>query len=627
MATHPPSNQSPQLAPPSFLAKATTALLGSLLIFPLSVLVFSLAFNLMNVGRILPGVSVAGINLSTVPRTEALDRLEKDFVYLEEGNIVLSYKEGSWSFTPAELGLSLDAEASIEAAYSFGRSIVPWTQIEQQFQSLRSGYDRAPRLVYDGMVAHAALEEIAAQINQQTIEAELSIEGLNVQVKPGQVGLELETENVLNFLSAQLLRLQDEELSLPVSEFPPRIVDVSAQATIANEILSQPLIISPGGNYPNNPEAWVFQPDQLASFLSIERIDNNDGAEYVIGLDRQIMTAFLLGLAPELIEEPENAHFIFNDETRQLELIQAESVGRRLEVEASIEHINQQLAQGIHSVELQYDYNLPAVLGDATADSLGITELVVEQTSFFYGSSAARIQNIQTAAARFHGLLVPPGATFSMVENIGDISLDSGFAEALIIYGDRTIKGVGGGVCQVSTTLFRTAFFGGFPVVERNPHAYRVYYYEFNQAGSINPQMVGLDATVYSPIVDFKFQNDSEHWLLMETYVDPGARTITWKFYSTSDGRTVEWQNTGVQNVVEAPETIYEENEELDKGEVKQVDWEAEGADVTVTRVVYQNGDVLFEDSFTTHYRPWAAVYQYGPKTPGYPPDPDKDTN
>jgi vancomycin resistance protein YoaR len=627
MATQPISKQAPQLAPPSFLAKAGAALLGSLIFFPLTLLAFSLGFNLMNAGNILPGVSVAGVNLSTLPRHEAIKLLESEINYPAEGKILLSYGESSWTFSPNELGLSLDAEASADAAYSFGRSIVPWTRIEQQFQSLRSGYDLAPRLIYNGQTAHAALLEIAQQINQDTIEAELSVEGLNVQVRPGQVGLELETENILNFLSAQLLRLQDAELSLPVAEFPPRIVDVSAQAAVANEILSQPLQILPGGNYPNNPEPWIFQPEQLATFLSIERLDNSDGADYIIGLDPQILGALLLGLAPELIEEPENAHFIFNDETRQLELIQAETIGRRLEVEASIEHINQELAQGAHSVELQYDYNLPAVLGDATASDLGISELVVEQISFFYGSSSARIQNIQTAAARFHGLLVAPGATFSMVENIGDISLDSGFAEALIIYGDRTIKGVGGGVCQVSTTLFRTAFFGGFPVVERNPHAYRVYYYELNQAGNINPLMVGLDATVYSPIVDFKFQNDSDYWLLMETYVDPGARTITWKFYSTSDGRTVEWDNTGVQNVVDAPETVYEENDELDKGEVKQVDWEAEGADVTVTRVVYQNGEVLFEDSFTTHYRPWAAVYQYGPKTPGYPPDPDKDAN
>jgi vancomycin resistance protein YoaR len=102
-----------------------------------------------------------------------------------------------------------------------------------------------------------------------------------------------------------------------------------------------------------------------------------------------------------------------------------------------------------------------------------------------------------------------------MAEILGDVSLDNGYAEALIILGDRTIEGVGGGVCQVSTTLFRTAFLGGFPIVERHPHAYRVGYYEQNSSGHINPNFAGLDATVFVPIVDLKFINDTPNWLLM----------------------------------------------------------------------------------------------------------------
>ena len=89
------------------------------------------------------------------------------------------------------------------------------------------------------------------------------------------------------------------------------------------------------------------------------------------------------------------------------------------------------------------------------------------ESSYFFGSSEARIQNIEKAASEFHGLLIPPGATFSMAANMGDISLDNGYTEALIIFNGRTIEGVGGGVCQVSTTLFRTAFFAGFPINER----------------------------------------------------------------------------------------------------------------------------------------------------------------
>jgi len=166
----------------------------------------------------------------------------------------------------------------------------------------------------------------------------------------------------------------------------------------------------------------------------------------------------------------------------------------------------------------------------------------------------------------------------------------------------------------VSTTLFRTVFFGGYPIVERYPHAYRVGYYEQTVNGQ-DDYMAGLDATVFVPLVDFKFMNDTSYWLLMETYLNPTARSLTWKFYSTSDGREVEWNTSGPVNVIEPPEPKFEENPELAQGEIKQVDWAAEGADVTVTRTVTRDGVILYDDVITTHYQPWQDVYQYGPGT------------
>jgi vancomycin resistance protein YoaR len=195
-----------------------------------------------------------------------------------------------------------------------------------------------------------------------------------------------------------------------------------------------------------------------------------------------------------------------------------------------------------------------------------------------------------------------------MAEVLGDISLDNGYAEALIIYGDRTIKGVGGGVCQVSTTLFRAAFFGGYELVERHPHAYRVGYYE---QGPGSPG-TGLDATVFVPLVDFKFRNDSDSWLLLETYVY--GNQLLWKFYSTSDGRSVEWSRR-ISDEVEAPKPLYKENPELDKGEIKQIDYEADGMDVVVYRTVTRAGETLHQDTIKTHYLPWRAIYEFGPGT------------
>ena len=136
---------------------------------------------------------------------------------------------------------------------------------------------------------------------------------------------------------------------------------------------------------------------------------------------------------------------------------------------------------------------------------------------------------------------------------------------------------------------------------------------------SHDARLAGLDATVYVPLVDFKFVNDTPYWLLMETYV--GNNWLQWKFYSTSDGRSVDWSTTGLQNKQDPPDPVYTENPDLAKGEIKQVDWAVEGADVTITRMVYRDGESLFDDYFTTHYEPWRAVCEYGPGTRGMPPN------
>ncbi|MBK9927942.1 MAG: hypothetical protein IPP66_21940 [Anaerolineales bacterium] len=120
------------------------------------------------------------------------------------------------------------------------------------------------------------------------------------------------------------------------------------------------------------------------------------------------------------------------------------------------------------------------------------------------------------------------------------------------------------------------------------------------------------------PLVDFKFKNDTPYWILMETYMGNGS--LTWKFYSTSDGRTTTWETTGPVNVVPAPSPVYEENSDLKKNDMKQVDWAANGADVTVTRTVMRDGGVLLQDQITTHYQPWQAICEYGPDSK----DPEK---
>ena len=615
------------IGPVTIFSQILAALAAGSVIFVVLLVSVVVGYSAYHAGQIYPGVSMMGVDLSGLQPDEAAAQLSQQITYPHQGRILLRDEDKVWLASPSDLGLYFEPQASAMAAYNFGRRSDPISGLFNRFRAWYYGAAVPPQYVFDEPAADQYLRNLASQIDLPTIDASLNVDGVDVVVRPGQVGRSLDIPATLELVRSQVQTLRDGEIPLVIDETLPVILDVDEQAQLARQILSEPLTLVVPDAGEEDPGPWKFEPDVLAGMLTIDRVSSPEGERYQVGLQAESLRTFLEGIAPKLAMSRQNARFMFNDDTGQLEVIEPAVTGRALDVDATIAAINQKLMAGDHHIGLDLEYTQPEVGTDATGEQLGITELVSAQTSYFYGSSQERIQNIQTASSRFHGVLVPPGATFSMAQVLGDVSLDSGYAEAWIIFGDRTIKGVGGGVCQVSTTLFRTVFFGGFPVVERYPHAYRVYYYELRADGSVNTSLAGLDATVYVPLVDFKFANDSPNWLLMETYVNPAARSLTWKFYSTSDGREVDWDTTGLRNKEDAPKPLYEENPDLEKGEVKQVDWEVEGADVTVTRTVTRNGEVMYDDTFTTHYMPWRAVYEYGPGTKGMPPDEDKKKN
>ena len=517
------------------LVQALTALLLGAALFVVLLALLPGIYSSMYNGRIFPGIAVGGVELSGMSTQQAATLLAQRLDYPQRGKIVFQEGTNLWTATPAELGLSLDAQTTALAAYNLGRTGSLVARLSDQWRAWSAGIDLAPWFVFDKRVAQNYLQGIAGQVDRPIIEATLGISGVEVVVNSGQVGRNLDVPAALTTLDAQLKTMTDGMVPLVVHETPPVILDATAQAELARKILSAPLTIQIPNAEAGDPGPWAFEPAALVAMLTVQRVKTDNGEIYQVGLSPDALRTFLMNIAPGLSRTPQNARFIFNDDTRQLEVIQPSVIGRGLDVDASLAQINQQLLAGEHNVNLVMQTTNPAVPDWATAESLGITELTSEYTSYFYGSDASRIQNIHTAASRFHGLLIAPGESFSMADVLGDVSLDTGYAEALIIFGDRTIKGVGGGVCQVSTTLFRTAFFGGYQIDERWLHAYRVKYYEQTASGGHDENLAGLDATVFAPQVDFRFTNDSPNWLLMETY--PGNHSLTWKFYSTSDGR------------------------------------------------------------------------------------------
>jgi len=572
------------------------------------------SYQVLNAGRIFPGVTVSGIDVGGLLPSQAAKLIGESITYPQTGKLNFEFFGQSWQVTPAQIGMFLDLDGSAQNAFLVGRTGSIITRLAEQFGSAYYGHPVSLSVIFDQRMAFNFLTELAKQIDVPAANAGVTIRGTEVVVANSMTGLRLDRETSLQAIASQINTLNDGAVPLTVIDIKPLIVDVGSQAEAARTLLSEPFNLVLPENQPEEQKTYTLQPEEMAGMLAFGVGSDTENPVYTLSLDPVKLNFYLSQLGGKLHLEPVNTRFTFNDSSRQLEVIQPAVIGRELDLEKSMQSIQEKVGKGEHSADLVFNFTNPAVTDEMTGAQLGITELVEAQTSYFRGSSSARIQNIKTAASSFHGLLIAPGETFSMASELGNISLDNGYAEALIIIGDKTIKGVGGGVCQVSSTLFRTAFFAGLPIAERHPHAYRVGYYE-QTAGGHSASLAGLDATVYVPLVDFKFTNDTPNWILMETYTSPTYGSLTWKFYSTNDGRSVNWSTTSPQNIVQPPDDLYRENPDLPEGEIRQVEYRADGADVTVNREVIRNGSLYFNDTFFTHYQPWQAIFEYGPGT------------
>ena len=589
------------LPPVALAAIVATAVAGVLL------------FQVFYLGRIFPGAQMWGLDLGGMRPAEAALALEARFPYSSQPMITLRDGDRTWKLGPRDLGFEFDAEAAAQSAYRLGRSGSLLGNLREQARLILYGAQVGPVIRQDIPVARAYLEQLAASVNINPRDASLRLDGVNAAATPSVIGRKLDVEAILARLVDSSRTLGPVDLLLVFKTTPPSIADVSEAKAHLEAILSAPITLVPDASVPSNVGPWKLNREELASMTIIRRVDAN---RVDVTLDEARLRAFLAPIAPTVERPAVDARFVFDDEPRELRVISPSVSGLALNVPATIARINQQIMTDNRQVTLVVT-NTPAAYHEGmTARELGITELVSQGVTYFLGSSATRVKNIATAASKFHGVIVAPGETFSFAKFLGDVSLDQGYAEALIIYNGRTVQGVGGGVCQVSTTAFRAAYQAGFPIVERWPHAYRVGWYE----KGFGP---GLDATVFAPEVDFKFTNDTPYHLLIETYTSPTYGTLIYKFYSTKDGRTVKIYPPVVTDIVPHGPDKYEEDPTFKPGQKEQVDWAVDGANVTVKRMVVRAGQAVTDTVFT-RYEPWQAVFKVAPgEAPKEEPNPN----
>ncbi len=595
------------------------------------------AFEAHYRNRIFPGVDVMGVPLGGLTTLEARQRLEGSLEPSRLPYVSLSAADDEWLLSTSALGGRLALDEAARAARAVGRSGIFRRDVLARLRALWYGYTVVPPLEVEPGAALAALRQVARQVGQPAQNAQLWVAGLQARTGPSEAGHDLDIAATRERIRAavyarlgesrwygvsRLARLWRNEplvpptyaepvpVALAFREIAPQLTEVAGAADDVTRILHTPITLTAelpenaaDGTLRTEQRTWAIDQATLSTWLALEQRSDEEGAPLAVTVDRERIAAYVEAFAAALGRPPREARFDYDPGAQLLTALAPGQYGWTPDVAEATERIAAACtSREERRVELPVRTIAPRVTRQDLEALMPLSLISVGETSFV-GSTPDRLQNIRAATARFHGLLVPGGATFSFLDHLGPVTVANGYSQAWIILGQRTVLGPGGGVCQVSTTCFRAAFYGGYPFEERWAHAYRVSWYE---------PPLGLDAAVYSPGTDMKFRNDTDMPILIITEIDEVAAKLYFRFYGAPRAREVSLEGPIATRSVPAGPAIVTPDASLPPG-VRVLDESAhDGIDVTVTRVISANGQTTREE-IISQYAPWPARYRVGP--------------
>jgi len=558
-----------------------------------------LGYHLAYWQKIYPGVKILNQSVGNQTPQEASLFLENYLASQNHPEFLSLFSEGQqWPLDLKEINFSYDANLTSQKAYQIGRNGQAWGDFQTKIKTWFQGENLPLDYSLETKILEEKINDLLSQLFIPAIEPTIKIDKTQIKelspiiIESGKDGQEIDRRKLLGTINQQLVWADFNPIEIPLIKVSPTLTNqqIEETKTRAEKFLGKKLILVTSENH------WELNEEDLIGFLS-----------FTNGFDQDKIASWSGDLASTINRPPENAAFQFTK--GQVTEFRPAKEGQTLDQTKTVDLIAQnlkKLEEGENEISLTLPIKTtPPAVKTADVNNLGIRELVGRGVSYFRGSIANRIHNIQLASSRLNGILIPPGETFSFNQKLGEVSQSTGYKEAYIIKEGRTILGDGGGVCQTSTTFFRAALDAGLPIAERHAHAYRVGYYEQNSS-------VGLDATVFDPTADLKIKNDTPGHLLLQTKVDLQNQKLTYEFYGTADGRQVTISKSRIWDQLPPLPDLYQDDPTLPIGTVKQVDWKAWGAKAAFDYKVERNGEVLQNRTFYSNYRPWQAVFLKG---------------
>jgi len=564
--------------------------------------------------EIYPGIKIGELNLEKKNLASAQELIAEKVKQIETTG--LKFRSGDKEATIAATISSFDADLSYPAlAYQIDQTVRSAFGEESSHSFLDYLLFRLTAQRNRPIPASYHLDEtrIKALLGENFPELEIPAANayfsLNSHAQlvsnPEKIGKEINYDQLFEALLNNLDRLKNEVIVIKTRTKYPEVkqADLDALEKEAKEILSRDKLSLTlegvdakliGGL---TETSWEIKPAVLITWVGARR----QSSGLSLFLDTEKIKQYLQDkIAPQIDQEVVRPRFeVKNDKVSNW---QVGKNGRQLDIEASAAKIAQEFLIDKNQISLIIK---ELTSNDLTAEnSFNIQEIVGIGHSNFSGSPVNRRHNISVGAAAVHGILIKPGEEFSLVKTLGEIDAAAGYLPELVIKGDKTIPEYGGGLCQIGTTIFRSALSTGLPITARQNHSYRVSYYE----------PAGMDAAVYDPWPDVRFVNDTQNYILIQSRIE--GNDLYFDFWGVKDGRQATTTKPVIYNIVKPGPTKIIETSDLAPGEKKCTEHAHNGADTYFDYIVtYPEGATttpVQERRFASHYVPWQEVCLLG---------------
>jgi len=416
-------------------------------------------------------------------------------------------------------------------------------------------------------------------------------------------------------LSNNLSKLLLDTIEIKTKTFSPNIkkADMSlVKDKLSGVLTAGNISLSYVDNATKQKKEWSISPGVYKDWLIV--IEDKE-KNLIFDLNEKSVETYLDSIKKDIENSAQEAKFEMGNGV--VKKFQVSKSGITIDKDKTYSDLSKVFRQRNYNKEQLKTVNLSVKITEpdvkmSDVNNLGISIIVGTGVSSFKYSHVNRIKNIANAVKRLNGLLIKPGEIFSTNEGAGPYIAENGYLPEEVIVGDRIKIEIGGGMCQIGTTLFRMAMNSAMPITQRQNHSLVVQYYSDPVNG--NP---GTDATVYEPYVDFKFINDTGNYLLLQTSINYTSQELTFTLWGKSDGRKGSYTHPTVSKWYTPGEKIVRKTLELKEGEEKcQSAFSGANASFTYTR--FTSSSEKIERVFDSYYRPLPKICMVGVSKANY---------